>query len=147
MIICSSLFQAIIRSKDISEAHYLNRLQKLFTLLFWFAFTLAIGTTLSGRYLITWLYGDSYAPATIILIIYIWNLIFVSLGVARGYWLIAENLQKYALLFALTAVSANILLNYLLIRQLGASGAAWATLISSSMTVYWMSLLIKKQEY
>jgi O-antigen/teichoic acid export membrane protein len=144
IIVCSSLFPAIIRSKDISEEHYLNRLQKLFTLLFWFAFTLAIGTTLIGKYLIAWLYGDKYAPATVILIIYIWNLIFVSLGVARGYWLIAENLQKYALLFAIVACIANILFNYLLIKQLGTSGAAWATLISSSITVYWMPLFIKE---
>ncbi|MCF6176076.1 MAG: flippase [Victivallaceae bacterium] len=144
IIICSSLFPAIIRSKGVSEAHYLNRLQKLFTLLFWFAFTLALGTTLIGQQLITWLYGSQYATATTILIIYIWNLIFISLGVARGYWLIAENLQKYSLLFVSVAVIVNILLNYILIKQLGVNGAAWATLISSSIVIYWMPLIIKK---
>ena len=112
--------------------------------MFWFSFTLAIGTTFIGQYLINWLYGAQYSNAAIILIIYIWNLIFVSLGVARGYWLIAENLQKYALLFAVVACIANILFNYLLIKQLGTSGAAWATLISSSITVYWMPLFIKE---
>ena len=143
MIICSSLFPSIVRAKEISKEHYQHRLQMLFTLMFWLAVLSALGSTFAGIFIIKW-FCVEYTNSIPILLIYNWNLIFVFLGVARGKWVITENLQKYALLFCMFGVVTNVILNYILISEIGIKGAAIATLISSGMVVYIGPLLFKK---
>jgi len=143
MIICSSLFPSIIRAKEISKEHYHHRLQMLFTLMFWLAVVVALGSTFAGMYIITRFCGE-YINSIPILIIYSWRLVFCFVGVAMSSYFIAENMQKYLLLFLVFAMIINIIQNYVLIKNIGVTGAAWSTLIASFIMSYCMPLFTKR---
>ncbi|HQD92839.1 MAG TPA: polysaccharide biosynthesis C-terminal domain-containing protein, partial [Bacilli bacterium] len=79
-----------------------------------------------------------------VLMIHIWAGLFVSLGVARGQWIIVENLQGLSLYFTLLGAIINIIGNILLIPRSGINGAALATLISYCTSVIIAPLLFTK---
>lgn len=129
-IICASLFPAILNAKKVSEALYRGRLQRLYTMLTWLALAIAIPMTFLSDWIVLLLYGNDYAQAGSVLMIYVWAGVFVFQGTARGYWLVSENLQKYGLIYTSMATVMNVVLNYLLIPTYAGLGAAWATVIS-----------------
>ena len=136
VLVAGSLYPAIIGIKDTNPTLYNSRLQKLYTLLVWGAFALAIPITFLADWIIYILYGKEYIESVIILKIYVWAGIFVFLSVANNKWMVIENFQKYILLTTLLGMSSNIILNVILIPRYGASGAAVATLISYGIGSY-----------
>ncbi len=144
MIISSTLLPAIIRSKKVSESHYMNRLQKYYIFMIWSSIFLCIAMNLISYHLITILYGKEYAPAVIVLIIYMWQLVIMSIGAPFGNWLITENIQKYFVLFSASGAIINVVLNYFLIRKLGISGAAIATVVAPLSSFLIVGSLNKK---
>jgi len=136
VLVAGSLYPAILGIKDTNPTVYNSRLQKLYTLLVWGAFALAIPITILADWIIFILYGNDYSDSIIILRIYVWAGIFVFLSVVNNKWMVIENFQKYILLTSLIGMSSNIFLNVLLIPRYGASGAAFATLISYGIGSY-----------
>ncbi len=130
MVVTSSLFPAIINAKLKSKSLYESRLRALFSLLFGLAFILSLLTTLLARPIIAIFYGQEFMPAAPVLSIHIWASIFVFWGVARQSWIINENLQIYAMYYALLGALSNILLNLIFIPWYGIQGAAMATVFS-----------------
>ena len=82
--------------------------------------------------------------SVIILKIYVWAGIFVFMSVANNKWMVIENFQKYILLTALLGMCSNIILNVILIPRYGATGAAFATLISYGIGSYICLLFFPK---
>ena len=76
------------------------------------------------------LYGKEYGGASSILSISVWAGLFATLGSARSVWLVAENKQKYTLIYTMVGCIINIILNAILIPIIGAKGAAIATLVA-----------------
>jgi O-antigen/teichoic acid export membrane protein len=144
IIISSSLFPAIIESKKISEELYYERLQKLYDFLVVIALAIVIPTTLLSDWVIDILYGQAYFGAGAVLSIHIWAGLFVFLGVARGKWILTENLQKYTFMYTSIGAVSNIILNLYLIPVLGINGAAFATLISQFIAVILGPFFIKQ---
>ena len=136
VLVAGSLYPAILGIKDTNPTVYNSRLQKLYTLLVWGAFTLAIPITILADWIIFNLYGNDFSDSVIILRIYVWAGIFVFLSVVNNKWMVIENFQKYILLTSLMGMSFNIFLNVILIPRYGASGAAFATLISYGVGSY-----------
>ncbi len=66
--------------------------------------------------------------------IYVWAGVFVALGVARGKWLLAENLQHIGYWYAGLAMIVNIVGNLILIPVYGAIGASFATVLAQVTT-------------
>jgi Na+-driven multidrug efflux pump len=62
--------------------------------------------------------------------------VFVFLGVASGKWLLTENLQIFSTINTSIGAIVNIVLNYILIKNMGINGAAISTLISYSIAAY-----------
>ena len=87
-------------------------------------------------YFIGFLFGNAYNGAYDALVFNIWAGAFISQGMARGIWMVNENLQKYRLFNNILAITTNILLNMWLIPKLGITGAAIATLISQSIGIF-----------
>ncbi|SFF94260.1 flippase [Pontibacter chinhatensis] len=144
VIICSSLFPAILNAKRTEQQLFNKRLQQLYTFLTWIAILITIPVAFLSDWIVYVLYGEQFAEAGNILMISIWASIFVFQGTARGYWLVAENLQKYSLIFTSLATLVNVLLNIILIPQYGGIGAAWATLISYSSSAILFPILFKR---
>jgi O-antigen/teichoic acid export membrane protein len=142
--ICASLFPAIINAKKINETLYYKRLQDLFYLLTWFAVALAIPVTFIGDWIVLLLYGGQYDAASSVLIIHIWASLFVFLGVARGGWILNENLQIYSFMYLAMALIVNVTLNYYWIPLFGVVGAAYATVVSQAAAVLIIPSVFRK---
>ncbi|MEZ9917147.1 flippase [Vibrio breoganii] len=134
-IISSSLFPAILNAKKIDEKLYIDRVQDLFYILTCMSFTLGLVISTQSEFIIDLLYGEDYIESSSVLTIHIWTGIFVFIGVARGGWIVNENLQVYSLIYTSLSLVANISLNFYLIPRYGVVGAAYATLISQVLTV------------
>ena len=144
VLIAVSLYPAIIGVKDKDPALYYVQLQKLYTLLVWVALVLAIPITFLADWIIYILYGNEYIESVIILKIYVWAGIFVSMSLANNKWMVIENFQNYILLTTLLGMSSNIIFNVILIPSYGAPGAAVATLISYGIGSYLSLFLFAK---
>jgi O-antigen/teichoic acid export membrane protein len=133
VVITSSLFPAILNSKKRDTKLYNSRLQYLFDLMVLMSITVAILVMFSSELVIALLFGNEYAQASTVLIIHIWAGLFVSLGLCRSKWILAENLQKYTVLFLGGGLLVNVVGNYLLIPKFGINGAAYATLLAQGI--------------
>ncbi len=144
MVIASSLFPAIINAKKHSETQYYARLQKLYDLMVWMAIIIALPTTFLSDWVVNILYGEQYHQAIDVLVIHVWAGMFVGLGVARGRWILNENLQNYSFLYLSIGMLVNIIFNYRFIPTLGINGAAYATVLSQFIGTIISPLFFKK---
>ena len=142
--ILSSVFPAIINAKKESEKLYYARLQKLYDLMVWMAFAIAIPMTFLSDWLVNLLYGSEYSQAGSVLVIHIWTAVFVFLGVASSKWFIVENLQVLSFWRTFAGMIVNLILNYIFIPKYGIQGAAVATLFSQAMAAYLFDILNSK---
>ncbi len=92
------------------------------------------------------LFGIEYQSAGILLALMSSRLFFTNMGVARGTFILTENLMKFSLMTTILGTIANIGLNYLWIREYGAVGAIIATIISFGVTIFLIDILYIKQE-
>lgn len=136
MAIVSSVFPSIVKSKDISETVYTERLQKLLYLMALISYAVAIPVMLFAEPIVTILYGKNYLGAAPSLAVLIWAGLFVCLGITRSTWLITEGLLNFSA--ATTAVGGvvNVILNFVLIPTYGGLGAGIATLIAQMAASY-----------
>lgn len=130
VIVTNSVYPAILSAKKISEELYNSRLQTLYTLMIWTAIGIAVPMTFLSTWLVTFLYGEAYKDAGLVLMINIWSGIFVFLSAAFGKYLITENLAKINFYRTAWGAALNIVLNYIFINIYGVKGAALSTLIS-----------------
>jgi O-antigen/teichoic acid export membrane protein len=142
--IVSSLFPAIVNAKMNSAKLYSKRLQSLYDLMSLLSIVIALCFTFLSNWIVNIFYGSVYAEAATILVIHIWSGVFVFLGVASEKWLLNENFQKIYSINTLIGSLLNILLNYILIKQIGILGAAWSTLVSQFVASYFCLFFYKK---
>lgn len=136
VFIAASVFPAILNAKKQSMILYHVRLKRLYTFLVWLAVCIALPVTFLNEWLITLLYGKAYIEAGPVLMIHIWAAVFVFLGVAFGKYLLAENFTKITFQKSLLGAVSNVVLNLILIPQLGILGAATATLLAQFIANY-----------
>lgn len=147
MIITASLSPAIIKAKEISIELFNNRLSKLYFLMFWLSTSIALITTVLAYPIIKILFGNQYLAASTTLQIYVWAGIAVSLGVAVGQYILANNLMKITLYNTLLGAGINVVLNIILIPQMGINGAAIATLISYTLSTSGIFIFSKTRKH
>lgn len=141
--IAGSVFPKVVSSKENASAEgYRERMQAFYDAAALLSYLVILPVMLSAGPLITLLFGPEYAEAASILQIHIWAFLFVSLGVARGKWLIAENYTRFAMIAAILGAASNVGLNVILIDDYGGIGAAWATVFSQCTTAYLVCLYI-----
>jgi len=94
-----------------------------------------------GAHTIIWiLYGKQFLPAASLLAILIWSEVAVFFSTVVVNALVANNQQGILPVPTLLGAGINIALNLYLIPRYGATGAAWATLVSYTMA--WMVCLL-----
>lgn len=143
VIICSSVFPAILKAKIQSQSLYNQRLQQLYDLLTWISLTIGLCICLLAYPTVNFLLGQAYHQSATILILHIWALPFVFLGVGRNQLLIAENLTHFSFWATALGAISNILLNLVLIPTSQGMGAAIATVISYGIAAYFSCLLYR----
>lgn len=130
MIICTSLFPAILNAKAKSDQLYRQRMANLYDLMVFLGLVVVIPVVLLADWGIQFLYGSDFYQTASVLKIHIWAGVFVFLGVANQKWFISENLQAYNIACLGIGMLVNIVLNFILIPKFGIAGAAYATLAS-----------------
>jgi polysaccharide transporter, PST family len=94
------------------------------------AWGLAIVLAASAPWLVPMLFGPAYVPAIPVLALLAGAMPFVFLGVVASPWYLNQGLTLAAMRRHLCGGVLNIILNFLLIPQWGAAGAAAATVAS-----------------
>lgn len=136
IIIASSLFPSIVKSKGISEKPYQESMQRLYDIMVWTSLAVIVPVMLISSQLTALFYGEAYRQASTILSIHILASVFVFLGVARTKWLVTEGLTKFSFLTSGIGAILNVVMNLYLIPLYGGVGAAVATVVSYAMAVY-----------
>lgn len=134
MAIASSTFPSIVEAKALGEEFYYNRLQKLYNLMAFMAYAVALPATFLSGWIIELFFGAAYSKAGPILAVFIWSGIFTNLGVARSSFLTTMNWTRVHFMTVFLGCIINISINYLLIPKYGGMGAAIASLIA-----YWFA--------
>jgi O-antigen/teichoic acid export membrane protein len=135
MVICSSIFPAVVRAEAVSEDLYYAHLQRLYGLMAFLAYVVALPVSFFADEIVQLLFASAYSKATPLLAILIWAGLFTSLGTARNVFIISQNRTRVNLVSIVLGAAFNVLLNFLLIPRHGAMGAVIATLFS-----YWFAV-------
>lgn len=143
IIVVSTCMPYFVKLRDVDNALYHHRLLQLYSVMFWMGMAVGIVTTLVGKAVIHAVFGEAYVGAYSALVINVWSGVFTCQAIARSIYMISENLQKYRLYNNVMAVSANVILNILLIPKLNIAGAAIATLATQALGTWVFSLFWK----
>ena len=147
MLLKSSLYPSIISAKNRSKALYQDRLLNFYRLNFLFFLVIAIPIFIFADPIIVLLFGIEYQPAGVLLALLSIRLFFANMGVARGTYIVTENLMKFSMLTMILGTIVNIYLNYVLIPNYGARGAIVATIVSFFTTIYLVDIFYSKTRH
>lgn len=143
LIIVQTVTPYLMKLRENNPSYYQARLLQLYSLMFWLGVLAAGATIVFGEFYVVLLFGEQYRAAYIPLILTIWTGIFISQAVARGIWMVGENMQVFRLVNNLLAVPMNIALNWFLIPMYGVIGASAASLISIGVSTWLLPFLFK----
>lgn len=125
------------------EERYIRRYKQLICAIIWISILAGIAFTLFPKWFIYILYGKAYQKAIPLLVVLIWSKLFSLLGTVRGIWLVCEDYSRYVKYLIGGGAIINLVLNFILIPQMGAMGAAIATLITEICGAIFIPLLFK----
>ncbi len=129
-VIISSVSPSIISCHGSNNDLYLTRLKSLYFMMAWLALGVTIPLSLLSDQIISILLGSDFSDAAPVLAIHLWASLAVFLGMASSQHLLVEQLQKISFYRTLIGLVSNVFLNIMLIPNMGAKGAAIATVIS-----------------
>jgi PST family polysaccharide transporter len=144
LALVTSLFPGIVALKARDERLYYLRLKKLFGLLAAIGLGTALAITVLSRFIVSLLYGPSYAGAAPMLAVHIWAAPFVFLGVAQSPWDLAEGLTRLVLQRTVLGAIVNVALNALLLPHYAGFGAAVATVVAYACAAWVGNLLDRR---
>jgi O-antigen/teichoic acid export membrane protein len=142
--ISSSVFPRIVMLGKENSPHYHARLQDFFDLMTMLGVIILVPFSFLSYYIITIIYGASYAAAAPILSVYVLSGIFVFFGFAANNHLIAKDYGKITLYRSVLGAVLNIILSIVFVYLFGLIGAAYATLVCFAFT-FWASLYLFKE--
>lgn len=145
-VIASSVFPAVLYARKHDESLYIKRLQDLYDLMMWSSVAFAVPVSIFSKNIISLLFGQQYDQAALVLSIYVWAGVAVSLGVASSNYLIAENLTKVSFYRTFFGAVLNVFLNLILIPRYGIIGSAIATLASYTVATFSVIFFTKSRE-
>jgi len=112
LAIINSLFPSIIRAKEYNNEVYLKRIQNLYNFITFISFIYALFIFINSEFIINLLFGSNYSASITVSRIYCWSCIFISMGLARGKWIVSENYQYLTFWFILVGTIINVIGNY-----------------------------------
>lgn len=143
VIICSSLFPAMVRAVKNGREAAKKRMRQLYIFLFLISFLGSTALFFISSWAVILLFGSGFLPAIPVLKILSWSGVGVFIGTANYNYLAAKDAQKLAFYISSAASLLNIALNFLFIPRYGINGAAIATISSYYLvplaSLFWQS--------
>lgn len=121
-----------------------KNLKLYFDLVFFSAFTAAVGVIIFSWFFLEKLFGASYSESFSILSVTVFSTVFAVMGGACTNYLVTVNLTFMRLVRATLGLLINFLLNIWWIPKYGLIGAAYASLLSQLFSAFLGNLLNKK---
>lgn len=141
--IIDSMYPSIVEAYNVNQKKFIFQNKLLYAIVFYISAFVSLVIVAFAPLIVKILYGAAYAQSVAPLRIITWYTAFSYIGVARNAWIVCENKQKYIKYMYLSAALSNVLLNFLLIPPLGASGAAIASLAAQVITTLIAPFFIK----
>ncbi len=142
-LLMAAVFPKLLELKKSSCSLYHSGIDRLLYFMVLSSFLLIVFITVFSEFIVYTLFGEQFLPSVDILQIHIWASIFIFMRAVVSKWLIAEDLYYLSLVTHGVGAISNIILNLLMIPELGAKGAAYATLVSYGLASY-VSLFLTK---
>jgi O-antigen/teichoic acid export membrane protein len=142
--ITQSVFPSLVELRKKNKEVFMRRLQQLYDLLMKIAIVVSVLYTIFARFIVEILFGVEYIESATVVTIYIWSIVFVFLSNGSWSYYLNENLEKFASIRLIVGAVINVVLNIYFIELFGLTGAAYATLISYSISGYFVNALFKK---
>lgn len=136
VVIANSFASVISTAKITDENEYKNSLRNLYNLMFLCFLGIGIPLFCFSEKIVFILYGAEFKEAGVLLSLFAIRLLFTNYGVARGLFIVNENLMKYTLFTSIIGAILNITLNTLFIPIYGSKGAILATIISFTVSIF-----------
>ena len=145
MIISSAFTPTILSSKKVSSNFFWKRITDYYRLFFLIYFCIAISLFFLGEYIIITLYGKEYLPSVSLFTIMIFfRLFFIFCGLAKGSFILAENLFVFSLIAMIFSTTIHVILNYYWIPIYGIKGTIYANGISFILHIFIFDLFYGK---
>ena len=132
--IIDSLSPVIIDTYKKDQEEFKIRLKQLYALIFYISTLVAIGVSILSGPVIMIVFGKDYAAGSIPMKIYSWSTAFSYIGVARAIWMQCEGKTRFETVISMFGAITSIVLNYVLIKSFGISGAALAAVLTQFLT-------------
>jgi O-antigen/teichoic acid export membrane protein len=145
--IAFSIIPHILKYKNTNRQLYDSRFQLIYDIVTTILFIAAIIITFLSTEIINLMYGELYSPASKVLAIQFWIVIFIGLAIVSGRYLVNDNLQKITMQRHVLGAIINVPLNYVLIKHNGIIGAAWSSLITLFAVNYLFDFFQKETRY
>lgn len=153
-IIAQSTTPILIRIKEKSQYEYHIKSQIFMSITIWICLFVSLITSICSNWIIIYTFGDKFINSIPILQILSFKAVGVAISSTAGQIIIIENLQKYTIMRDILGCIICILLNLLLLPQIGIKGAAITAFVSNISAGYFSDILIphyrhifKKQTY
>lgn len=125
-----AVYQSYTESREIFK----KNLKRLYAGVIFICLLAGICICLLAKPIVMILYSEEYMASISVLRVLVWSSMFSYLGVAKNIWIVSEKKNHYLVAFTAVGVVGNLILNWLLIPQYGAIGAAVATVITQFIT-------------
>jgi len=142
MMISQSAGPTIAKKKYTDQEGYERSIKFLFFLMWWTMLPLGVLIHAFSGLLIDLLYGGEYAVSASVLSVHVYAGVFVGLGGMQSIWIVNEKKSGLQLVKTLVGAICNVLLNYVLIREMGVVGAAYATVFSYMISAVLVNLFL-----
>jgi O-antigen/teichoic acid export membrane protein len=144
LVLNSTMFPLLVDARARSAVEYHRKLMAFYRASFAAAVAICLPLAAVAPWLVAALFGAAYEPAGLLLAWMAGRVFLAFMGVARGSYLIVENLQAWAALTLVAGTLLNVLLNLWWIPSRGGLGAVWASLVSFAVTSFVLDLLHAK---
>lgn len=142
-LVLNSVMPAIVNAKD-NKDMFINRIHTVTGALVWFAMMLATLTTLFADEITAYTFGKQYSESSNLLVLLIWINVVIFFNSCWNFIHMINGKTRWTMYFHLLTASFNILFNFLMIPAMGVMGAAYAILLSLTISLAIFAVIDKQ---
>ena len=120
----------ILESRKQSYYTFEENTVRFYTVILWISILQSMVSVILAEPIIEILYGQDYLPAVSVFRVLVLQLVFANAGIVRNIWILGTEQHNVLWKVNLCGVGANVVLNAFMIPVWGASGAAFASVLT-----------------